>query len=212
VIRSPTTRLLCMRLGTGQSGATLATCILRDGSPRPQADMWSMDAVFSATQCAFQYDLLPALDPVGTRDTSTTRKIRVTRMFGLVSYIVVIAMLYIVEKYLAFGRDDYLALLLAFYSAQLAFVPLVAGAFLSAARSGSQSPVAPVFAAGALVAGALVGISATVSAVVGGTGEMFLWGAIPACLLVSGAIYGLGWYVGMRGAAAPRILTETRDQ
>ena len=32
---------LCMRLGTGQSGATLATCILRDGSPRPQADMWS---------------------------------------------------------------------------------------------------------------------------------------------------------------------------
>ena len=30
-----------MRLGTGQSGATLAICILRDGSPRPQADMWS---------------------------------------------------------------------------------------------------------------------------------------------------------------------------
>jgi hypothetical protein len=28
VIRSPKTRLLCMRLGTGQSGATLATCIL----------------------------------------------------------------------------------------------------------------------------------------------------------------------------------------
>ena len=37
------TRLLCMRLGTGQSGATLATCILRDGSPRTQADMWSSD-------------------------------------------------------------------------------------------------------------------------------------------------------------------------
>src|SRR6516162_11173520 len=30
-----------MRLGAGQSGATLVTCILRDGSPRPQADMWS---------------------------------------------------------------------------------------------------------------------------------------------------------------------------
>src|SRR5262245_58399586 len=35
------TRLLCMRLGTGLSGATLVTCILRGGSPRPQADMWS---------------------------------------------------------------------------------------------------------------------------------------------------------------------------
>jgi hypothetical protein len=43
VIRSPTTRLPCLRLGTGQSGATLATCILRDGSPRPQADMWSSE-------------------------------------------------------------------------------------------------------------------------------------------------------------------------
>jgi len=30
-----------MRLGTGQAGATLVTCILRDGSPRPQADMCS---------------------------------------------------------------------------------------------------------------------------------------------------------------------------
>src|ERR1700741_5377344 len=35
------TRLLCMRLGTGQPGATLVTCILRDGLPRTQADMWS---------------------------------------------------------------------------------------------------------------------------------------------------------------------------
>src|SRR5690242_9022178 len=33
------TRLRCMRLGTGQSGATVVNCILRDGSPRPQADM-----------------------------------------------------------------------------------------------------------------------------------------------------------------------------
>ena len=40
-IRSPKTRLLCIRLGTGQSGATLATCIMCDGSPRPQADMCS---------------------------------------------------------------------------------------------------------------------------------------------------------------------------
>src|SRR6266436_3896293 len=39
------TRLLCMRLGTGQPGATLVTCILRDGSPRTQADMWSRQAV-----------------------------------------------------------------------------------------------------------------------------------------------------------------------
>jgi hypothetical protein len=44
-IRSPTTRLLCMRLGTGQSGATLVRCILRDGSPRPQADMWSREGL-----------------------------------------------------------------------------------------------------------------------------------------------------------------------
>src|SRR6266446_3830152 len=42
------TRLLCMRLGTGQPGATLLTCILRDGSPRTQADMWSSVALVIA--------------------------------------------------------------------------------------------------------------------------------------------------------------------
>src|SRR6202043_3977034 len=35
------TRLLCMRLATGLSDATLVTLILLDGSPHPQADMWS---------------------------------------------------------------------------------------------------------------------------------------------------------------------------
>jgi hypothetical protein len=30
-----------MTLGTGQSDATLVTCILRDGSTRTQADTWS---------------------------------------------------------------------------------------------------------------------------------------------------------------------------
>ena len=41
LIRSSMTRLLCLRLGSGQSGATLTTRILWDGSPRPQADMLS---------------------------------------------------------------------------------------------------------------------------------------------------------------------------
>jgi hypothetical protein len=164
----------------------------------------TMDAVFSATQCAFQYDLLPALDQAGTKDTSTARKIRITRAFSVVTYIAVITMLYIVEKYLSFGRDSYLALLLAFYSAQLTFVPLVAGAFFAARRPGGQSPVAPVFATGALIAGASVGIGATVSAVVGGTGELFLWGAIPACLFVSTTIYAVGWCLGRQGTTATR--------
>src|SRR6267378_8072304 len=45
------TRLLCMRLGTGQPGATLVTCILRDGSPRTQADMWSRMAQTAPSTC-----------------------------------------------------------------------------------------------------------------------------------------------------------------
>src|SRR3984893_18135607 len=49
MIRSAMTRLLCMRLGTGQPGATLVTCILRDGSPRTQADMWSSGAGITAS-------------------------------------------------------------------------------------------------------------------------------------------------------------------
>jgi hypothetical protein len=156
----------------------------------------TMDAVFSATQCAFQYDLLPALERTSTGGMHMARKIRATRLFGLLTYLAVISMLYVVEKYLAFGRDDYLALLLAFYSAQMAFVPLVAGALIAVRRPGGQSLVPPKFAAGALIAGASVGIGATVTAIAGGAGELFLWGAIPACLLVSSVVYAAGWYVG----------------
>ena len=156
----------------------------------------TMDAVFSATQAAFQYDLLPALDRTRTTDISTTRKIHTTRLFNLATYVVVIAMLYVVEKYLAFGRDQYLGLLLAFYSAQLTFVPLVLGAFLSQRRFGGQSPVSPVFAVSALLSGAFVGIGATVGAIAGGGDELFLWGAIPASLLVSGTVYVVGWHAG----------------
>lgn len=161
----------------------------------------TMDAVFSATQCAFQYDLLPALEHAGAKETSTTHKIRITRAFGLMTYLAVIAMLYLVEKYLTFGRDNYLAILLAFYSAQMAFVPLVIGAFVATRLPNGQSPVTPVFAASALIVGALVGIGATVSAVIGDTGELFLWGAIPVCLFVSSAIYSLGWYIGSKTKA-----------
>lgn len=156
----------------------------------------TMDAVFSATQAAFQYDLLPAFDRTRTTAIPTTRKIRTTRLFNLATYVVVIAMLYVVEKYLAFGRDQYLGLLLAFYSAQLTFVPLVLGAFLSQRRLGGQSPVSPVFAVGALLSGAFVGIGATVGAIVGGGDELLLWGAIPASLFVSGTVYVVGWHAG----------------
>jgi hypothetical protein len=41
VIGFAMTRLLCMRLGTGPSGTTLEACILRDGSPLSQANIWS---------------------------------------------------------------------------------------------------------------------------------------------------------------------------
>src|ERR1700730_12716903 len=51
--RTAMTRLLCMRLGTGQPGATLVTCILRDGSPRTQADMWSRMGVVRGQQWTF---------------------------------------------------------------------------------------------------------------------------------------------------------------
>ena len=157
----------------------------------------TMDAVFSATQAAFQYDLLPAFDRTRTTTLPTTIKIRTTRLFSLVTYAVVIALLYVVEKYLDFGRDQYLALLLAFYSAQLAFVPLVLGAFLSNRRLQSQSPVPAPFAVGALLSGALVGVGATVAAVFGAGGDLLLWGSIPASLLASGAVYAVGWFVGM---------------
>ena len=154
----------------------------------------TMDAVFSATQCAFQYDILPGLATKGTPEMSPRQKVRATRLFGLTTYLVVIGLFYLAEKYLTFGRDNYLALLLAFYSAQIAFIPLVAGAFLARRRGRSMTPVEPGFAIASLLGGTLVGIGSTLSALVFGPNDVLLWGAIPECLLVSTIIYAIGWF------------------
>jgi hypothetical protein len=154
----------------------------------------TMDAVFSATQCAFQYDMLPGFVSVGRGAWTTQRKVRATRIFALVTYFAIILLFYFAEKRLTFGRDNYLALLIAFYSAQLAFVPLVGGAFVAYRRGLPRSPVSAGTAVVALVAGAIAGIGATVTALVRGPSDLLLWGSIPACLIVSTLIYVFGWY------------------
>src|ERR1700726_280150 len=98
------TRLLCMRLGTGQPGATLVTCILRDGSPRTQADMWS-----SCETSAMPDTAAPAAgsQPVEVHAAGTP----LTGLGTLAVGVIAIAALY-------FGREVFvpmaLALLLSF--------------------------------------------------------------------------------------------------
>jgi hypothetical protein len=151
----------------------------------------TMDAVFSATQAAFQYDILPALR--ANAKPPVQQQVRATRLFGLVSYFVVIALFYAAERLLTFGRDSYVAILLAFYSAQMAFIPLVVGAFVARQGGRSQASVSSSFAIAALILGAAMGIIPTFAALLTTPSDLLLWGSIPACLIVSSSVYLVGW-------------------
>src|SRR6266446_536479 len=79
------TRLLCMRLGTGQPGATLVTCRLRDGSPRTQADMWSSHRYRADRRAVAQQRqrYLRLLTEIANRGTDFGLARHVTHMNGL---------------------------------------------------------------------------------------------------------------------------------
>jgi len=163
----------------------------------------TMDAVFSATMCAFQYDILPALTE--RRSITTSSQIAWSKRFGFSTYFIVVALFYITSRYFAFGSDNYVALLLAFYSAQISFVPLVLGALISGRRGHRGSPVGTAVAIASLLAGSAVGIAATVSGIIRSE-EVLLWTAIPLSIGLSAAIYACGWFSSTRkqGGREPR--------
>jgi hypothetical protein len=91
--------LLCMRLGTGPSGTTLEACILCDGSPLSQANIWSRSAFvgcrWTGADCDGLHWLwlggkLPMAEPtdphviklVRELDAERTRRIKAERLAG----------------------------------------------------------------------------------------------------------------------------------
>lgn len=87
-------------------------------------------------------------------------------------------------------RSEFLAILFAFYCAQLAFTPLILGPLIRN-KDGQYGTVSPFWALIILGAGTLAGIVTQIVFLITGN-DYWLWGSVPLCLAVawSGFLFG----------------------
>jgi Na+/proline symporter len=144
----------------------------------------TMSAAFSASVCAIRYDILPAFsaEPRSGKtppvEEARARGRAVTASGTLC--LVIFGAFYAVGAYrpMGFNGSGFLALLFAFYCAQLSFVPLVLGPMIGRTRAGA---VNPGWALGVIGCGAVVGVGSVAIYLTSGS-ESWLWAAVPASL------------------------------
>jgi hypothetical protein len=151
----------------------------------------TMSALFSASLCTFRYDIAPALWPGAARASAEATSTRRAIAAGGGLCLVILMASYLFGEYLGitFTSDKFLALVIAFSCAQLAFVPLVLGPLITRTREG-YGAVGPGWAIGILGCGAAMGVGAV--SVYFATGhEPWLWAAVPACLATGAALFAI---------------------
>jgi len=145
----------------------------------------TMSSLFSASLCTVRYDVLPAFWPERTSAAAQAGEGATRRLVmaggGLYLVLIVVGFL-IADAYLqiSFASSEFLALLFAFYCAQLAFVPLVLGPVMGRTGAGFGT-VSARWALVILGVSAVMGLLA-VTIYVATRNESWLWAAVPACL------------------------------
>jgi hypothetical protein len=151
----------------------------------------TMIALFSATLATLRYDLLPGLHDRGRADESKTT--RPALAAGGVLCLVILVAGYLLEEHLGITltSSGFLALVIAFGAIELAFVPLVLGPFIFGRGEGAAAgAVSPGWALAILGAGAAAGIGAVLMHFATGR-ELWLWAAVPACLVTGAVLFAL---------------------
>lgn len=144
----------------------------------------TMSSAFSAVVCAIRYDILlvfsaePRSGKTPPVEEARVRGRAVTA--GGTLCLVIFGAFYAVSAYrpMGFNGSGFLALLFAFYCAQLSFVPLVLGPVIGRTRAGA---VSPRWALGVLGCSAVVGVGSVAIYLTSGS-EPWLWTAVPASL------------------------------
>ena len=152
----------------------------------------TMDAVLSASLLAFRYDILPFLERKRSADSHSHAESgarRRTAYFGVALYVCIIGLFYLSERFLKLDVNNYLAILLAFYSAQIAFFPLIIGGLLKSGGRFQFLDAGPHGALWTLAAGFVVAIGMTVWGLCFNGGDLFSWGAIPGAFIAGMVTY-----------------------
>ena len=139
----------------------------------------TMSSLFSASLCTVRYDVLPAFWPERASAAAQTGEGTTRRLVlagGGLYLVMIVAGFLIADAYLqiSFASSEFLALLFAFYCAQLSFVPLVLAPVMGGTVSARWALVI-------LGVSAVMGLFA-VTIYVATRNESWLWAAVPACL------------------------------
>jgi len=139
----------------------------------------TMSSLFSASLCTVRYDVLPAFWPERASAAAQTGEGTTRRLVlagGGLYLVMIVAGFLIADAYLqiSFASSEFLALLFAFYCAQLSFVPLVLAPVMGGTVSARWALVI-------LAVSAVMGLFA-VTIYVATRNESWLWAAVPACL------------------------------
>lgn len=138
-------------------------------------------------------------DDENAKKTNYRSIVNAGRIFGFVAILIGILSFIILDRYVENGGELFINLLLAFYSAQLSFFPLIFGIlFLKKLPS-------PFWAILSMVVGAGSGISMGIYAVV--WSPEFAWHPILLCTTLSSLTYLCGFVI-----AYPRFLTKSTDR
>ncbi len=155
----------------------------------------TMSSLFSASLCAFRFDILPVLCPEpASSEARALEEAKVRRRTMAVSgglCLAIVVASYLIGEGLGitFTSSRFLALVFAFGCAQLSFVPLVLGPLVGRTGEGFGT-VGPKWALGILGLGAATGVGAVVIYLVTGY-EPWLWAAVPACLGTGVLLYAI---------------------
>jgi hypothetical protein len=153
----------------------------------------TMIALFSATLATLRYDLLPG---PRSRERGAEEEAKATRhalAAGGALCLVILVAAYLLEERLGITltSSGFLALVIAFGSIELAFVPLVLGPFISHRREGTVAASVPAeWALAVLGAGTAAGVGAVLVYFATGR-ELWLWAAVPACLVTGAVLFAL---------------------
>jgi hypothetical protein len=153
----------------------------------------TMIALFSATLAALRYDLLSGLRPRERGAVDEAKATQHALAAGGALCLVILVAAYVLEEGLGITLTSvgFLALVIAFGCIELAFVPLVLGPFISCRREGAgAASVSPGWARAILGAGAAAGVAAVIVYFASGR-ELWLWAAVPACLVTGGVLFAL---------------------
>jgi hypothetical protein len=106
---------------------------------------------------------------------------------------VILVAAYLLEEGLGITLTSigFLALVIAFGSIELAFMPLVLGPFISQSRAGGVAgPIPPEWALAILGASTAAGVGAVLVYFATGR-ELWLWAAVPACLVTGAVLFAV---------------------